>query len=115
MESAVCSPSVREAAPSPAATFHIALIGTGKMGLPIATHLQRGGYRVLVFDASKERLALAHARGLTVADTLDQAVEAAEVIMSSLPNDAAFEAVMVSRSSPDAVETTRTVSPVNLG
>ncbi|WP_116139261.1 NAD(P)-dependent oxidoreductase [Trinickia diaoshuihuensis] len=93
MESAVCSPPVREAALSPSATFHIGLIGTGKMGLPIAKHLQRGGYRVTVFDTSKERLALARTHGLQAGDTLDQAVESAQVIISSLPNDGAFEAV----------------------
>lgn len=93
MESTVCSPRSRKAAPSPSATFHIAVIGIGKMGLPIATHLQRGGYRVIAFDTSEERVALARTHGLATAHGLAQAVASAQIIISSLPNDAAFESV----------------------
>lgn len=75
------------------AALRIALIGAGKMGLPIANHLLRGGHRVIVFDASENRLALARTHGLQVAGRLDQAVESAQIIISALPHDAAFEAV----------------------
>lgn len=68
-------------------------IGVGKMGLPMATHLAAGGHSVTVSDPSQERLQLARAQGLPVADGVDAALAAAEVVFSSLPHDAALLAV----------------------
>jgi 3-hydroxyisobutyrate dehydrogenase len=66
----------------------IHFIGAGKMGLPMATHLQAGGHALTVSDASAERCALAAQQGLAVAPEPAAAIAAAEVIFSSLPNDA---------------------------
>jgi len=65
------------------------VIGVGKMGLPMARHLQAADHAVTVEDPSAERTALAREAGLAVADGLP----AAEVIVSSLPHDAALLAV----------------------
>jgi 3-hydroxyisobutyrate dehydrogenase len=67
------------------------VLGVGKMGLPMATHLHAAGHAVSVSDPSEERLALARSAGLTVADA--GALAQAEYLMSSLPNDAALLAV----------------------
>lgn len=67
----------------------IHFIGVGKMGLPMARHLLAAGHSLTVEDPSDERLALARAAGLTVADGLAQA----ELIVSSLPHDGALLAV----------------------
>lgn len=71
----------------------IGFVGVGKIGLPMATHLHRHGHRVAAFDASVERASLARAAGMPVKDSLDAVVDAADVLITSLPNDAAFEAV----------------------
>jgi len=68
-------------------------LGIGKMGLPMAGHLHAAGHRVVVHDPSPERLALAKARGLTVAAGLPAALADAELVFSSLPDDAALAAV----------------------
>ncbi len=67
----------------------IHFVGVGKMGLPMARHLLAAGYAVTVEDPAAERLALAREAGLNVADGLADA----EVIVSSLPHDAALLAV----------------------
>jgi 3-hydroxyisobutyrate dehydrogenase len=69
-------------------------LGVGKMGLPMAVHLHAAGHAVSVSDPSAERLQLASAQGLRVATVVPQALAAAEVIFSSLPNDAALLAVI---------------------
>ena len=71
----------------------VAVIGVGKMGLPMAQHLQDAGHAVLVHDSSAAARAQAQAAGLRVAGGLPQALEGAEVVFSSLPHDAALLAV----------------------
>jgi 3-hydroxyisobutyrate dehydrogenase-like beta-hydroxyacid dehydrogenase len=68
-------------------------IGVGKMGLPMAAHLKAAGHAISVSDASPERLQLAYAQGLAVADDLaavSAELAAADFIFSSLPHDAAL-------------------------
>ncbi|RFU44758.1 NAD(P)-dependent oxidoreductase [Paraburkholderia sp. DHOC27] len=73
--------------------FDIGFVGVGKLGLPMAEHLHRHGHRVSAFDASSERAALARAAGLPVLDTLEAVTDTAAILITSLPHDAAFEAV----------------------
>ncbi len=68
-------------------------VGVGKMGLPMALHLQAAGCAVTVFDPVDQRRAMAAAAGLAVADTLDLALQAAPLVISSLPDDQALLAV----------------------
>jgi 3-hydroxyisobutyrate dehydrogenase-like beta-hydroxyacid dehydrogenase len=69
-------------------------IGVGKMGLPMAAHLAAGGHSVTVSDIDGQRLKLAQAQGLSVAVDMRPALAAAEVVFSSLPNDAALRDVV---------------------
>lgn len=69
------------------------VIGVGKMGLPMARHLAAAGHSVTVSDPSLERCQLARAHGLEVSTSPAAALAAAEVVLSSLPNDAALLAV----------------------
>jgi len=69
------------------------VIGVGKMGLPMARHLAAAGHSVTVSDPSMERCQLARAQGLDVSTSPAAAMAAAEVVLSSLPNDAALLAV----------------------
>jgi 3-hydroxyisobutyrate dehydrogenase-like beta-hydroxyacid dehydrogenase len=68
-------------------------VGIGKMGLPMARHLAAAGHSVSVSDPSAERCQLAGAQGLAVSTSPAAALAAAEVVLSSLPHDAALLAV----------------------
>jgi 3-hydroxyisobutyrate dehydrogenase-like beta-hydroxyacid dehydrogenase len=70
-------------------TIHF--IGVGKMGLPMASHLQAAGHTVTVSDPDPARLALAADRGLA-SGTMEE-LAGAEVVMSSLPHDQALRSV----------------------
>ena len=61
------------------------------MGLPMACHLRQAGHEVRVSDPDPQRLALARSAGLDVADAAD--VVRAGFVVSSLPDDAALQAV----------------------
>lgn len=69
----------------------IHFFGMGKMGLPMATHLKAAGHALTVSDPSAERLALASAADLAVAEP--GSMSWAQFVMSSLPDDAALLAV----------------------
>ena len=69
--------------------MNIHVIGVGKMGLPMACHFLAARHGVSVSDADPQRLALATAKGLTVAADAN-AMAAADIIFSSLPHDAAL-------------------------
>ena len=74
--------------------MNIHFIGIGKMGLPMACHFLAAGHVVSVSDTDPQRLALATAKGLTVA--VDAKVMATvDIIFSSLPHDVALLAVAV--------------------
>ncbi|MBA4266975.1 MAG: NAD(P)-dependent oxidoreductase [Comamonadaceae bacterium] len=91
--------------------MNLHFIGVGKMGLPMARHLLAAGHAVSVEDPSAERLDLARAAGLSVADGL----ATAEVIVSSLPHDPALLTVgerVAKHATPGSVWIdTSTVSP----
>ncbi len=72
----------------------IAVIGVGRMGGPMAGHLQRAGFTVCGYDtASAQRASLAE-RGLRVAESLAQAIQGADLIITMLPsNDVLLEVV----------------------
>lgn len=80
------------------AVVHVA--GIGKMGLPMAGHLHAAGHAVTVSDPGDERLQLARRQGLAVADDAAVAIGRADVVLSSLPDDAALRqvAAQVARS-----------------
>ncbi len=72
--------------------MNIHFIGIGKMGLPMACHFLAAGHAVRVSDADPQRLALATAKGLTVAVEA-KAMATADIIFSSLPHDVALRDV----------------------
>ncbi len=73
------------------AVLHVA--GVGKMGLPMAVHLHAAGHAVTVSDPDKGCLQLARGQGLKVAADAGGAMAAGDIIVSSLPNDAALRQV----------------------
>ena len=79
----------------------IGIIGIGKMGWPLARHLQAAGHRVMVADTDPQRLQEARMHGFDVAQIAALAGQA-EIVLSSLPDDAALDAVsqQVCRAAP---------------
>ena len=75
--------------------MNIHVCGVGKMGLPMAIHLAAAGHALTVSDPCEERRELAAAQGLRVTPDDAAAISAAQVVFSSLPNDAALLAVGV--------------------
>lgn len=73
----------------------IAWIGIGKMGLPIAGRIAGAGYRVIAFDASAERLAMARQAGLKPASSVTEAVAGQAVVFTSLSDDLALRAAVL--------------------
>lgn len=74
---------------SKATTMRIHFIGVGKMGLPMARHLQGQGHDITVTDLSAERLQQASLAGLRTA-TLTAADHDVTLVISSLPHDDAL-------------------------
>lgn len=70
--------------------MHIAWIGVGRMGLPMAGFLVAAGYRVTAYDPVAAQVAAIVAQGGVAAGSAPDAARDAEVVFSSLPDDRAF-------------------------
>ncbi|MEN0015066.1 MAG: 3-hydroxyisobutyrate dehydrogenase [Solirubrobacteraceae bacterium] len=64
----------------------VGFIGLGHMGGPMAVNLAKAGYTVRGFDLVPELLAEAQAGGVTPVGSVAEAVDGAEVVITSLPN-----------------------------
>jgi 3-hydroxyisobutyrate dehydrogenase-like beta-hydroxyacid dehydrogenase len=74
-------------------SLRVAVIGTGRMGAAMAVRLAGAGHDVTVFNRTRSRAdALAAAHGVQVATTAREAVQAADVVVVSLADDAAVRA-----------------------
>jgi 3-hydroxyisobutyrate dehydrogenase-like beta-hydroxyacid dehydrogenase len=69
------------------------LIGLGNMGTAIAERLLDGGYDLLVYNRTPGRADPLAARGAAVADTPADLAERVDVVLTSLADDDALEAV----------------------
>lgn len=70
--------------------MRIGFAGLGKMGAPMAARLQEAGHPPLVWNRTRAR---AEATGLAIADTPRALAEGSDLILTSLFDDAAVEAV----------------------
>jgi 3-hydroxyisobutyrate dehydrogenase-like beta-hydroxyacid dehydrogenase len=71
----------------------VAVVGTGRMGAAMAGTLRRAGVEVVVCNRTRPKAdAVAEATGAAVAATAREAAAAAEVVLSSLADDAAVGA-----------------------
>lgn len=64
---------------------HIAFIGVGNMGNPMAGNLVKAGHNVWAFDLNADLLAKAVAAGATAAASAAEAVRGAEIVITMLP------------------------------
>lgn len=64
---------------------HIAFLGLGHMGGPMAAKLVKAGYTLSAFDLSDEACARARAQGLAIAASAAAAIDGAQLVISMLP------------------------------
>jgi 3-hydroxyisobutyrate dehydrogenase-like beta-hydroxyacid dehydrogenase len=76
----------------------VAFLGLGKMGLAMATNLQRAGYPLTVWNRSAAKAEPLRAAGASLAESPAAAARAADIVISSLADDASLAAVV---SGPD--------------
>jgi 3-hydroxyisobutyrate dehydrogenase-like beta-hydroxyacid dehydrogenase len=72
----------------------IAFLGLGKMGLAMAANLQRAGYPLVVWNRSAEKAGPLLAAGASLAESPAAAARAADIVISSLADDASLRAVV---------------------
>lgn len=78
---------------SPPAT--VGFVGLGNMGQPMATNLAKAGYRVVGFDLDRERVGqLVNGAGAEAAENLQSLGEAADVVITMLPEGRVVRAVL---------------------
>lgn len=69
------------------------MIGLGNMGTAVAERVLDAGYPLTVYNRSRQKAEAIGARGAVVADTARDLAEQVDVVLTSLANDEAFEAV----------------------
>jgi 3-hydroxyisobutyrate dehydrogenase-like beta-hydroxyacid dehydrogenase len=93
----------------------VGLIGLGNMGTAIAERVLDAGYQLVVYNRSPRKADALAARGAGVAESPSALAEQVDVVLTSLPNDEAFEEVakrIVAAARPGTVfADTSTVSP----
>lgn len=72
---------------------HVAFIGLGNMGGPMALNLVNKGFKVSAFDLSADALAKLTNAGARAASSASDAIEGAEVVISMLPAGKHVEAL----------------------
>ena len=89
----------------------IAWLGLGLIGLPVASRLAAAGWKVSGFDVNAERLRLAAERGIAAAPSAAAALEGAQLVFTSMPNEAVFVQVLSGLRTRATVIDTSTVGP----
>src|SRR5580704_7584430 len=75
--------------------MRIGFVGVGTMGTPIAGCLIRAGHSLSVYDRRPEAAAALCAQDAVQADSASAAAHNADVVFTSLPGPAEFEAAML--------------------
>ena len=95
--------------------MRLGFVGLGKMGQPMAGHLLKAGHSVAACDLTPALVQAIVARGASAASTPAEVASRAEIVFSSLPDDAALRKVadgVLAGGRPGAVFVdTSTVSP----
>ncbi len=71
----------------------VGFIGLGNMGGPVAGHIQRAGFSMVVCDLREAATHPFHQRGATVVDSIAELAGQSDVIVTALPMPADVEAV----------------------
>ena len=71
-------------------------IGVGNMGLPMATNVMRAGYEVVAFDIASKSLLQIEKKGAERGRSVGEVSSGAEIVFSSIPDDAALRQIALS-------------------
>src|SRR5882672_11389925 len=74
----------------------LGFIGMGGMGSRMAARLLAAGYAVTIYNRHRERTALLEKQGARVAPEIYELAAHADIVLSSLADDAAVEELMLS-------------------
>ncbi|MFC4350037.1 NAD(P)-dependent oxidoreductase [Fodinicurvata halophila] len=77
---------------------NVALLGTGIMGYPMARNLVRAGFQVTVWNRSREKAAPLTEEGARLAETAEEAVADAQVVITMLENGPVVTEVLLVRN-----------------
>ena len=77
--------------------MQVGFIGLGIMGASMASNLQKAGYKLVVHDLQRQNAGAHIAAGAQWAATPKAVAEACEVVFTSLPGPAEFEAVALAK------------------
>src|SRR5258706_9024440 len=72
----------------------VGFIGLGGMGSRMSRRLLSAGYELTVYNRNRERTRLLEQSGAKVADTPRELAAGADIVLSSVADDAAVESVM---------------------
>ena len=75
-------------------TKKIGFIGIGLMGLPMSKNIAKAGYNLTVFNRSKNKAEPLKEFGAKISNTLKDAVDGSEIVITMLTDDTAVDAVM---------------------
>ncbi len=75
-------------------TKKIGFIGIGLMGLPMSKNLVKAGYNLTVFNRSKNKAELLKEFGAKISNTLKDAVDGIDIVITMLTDDTAVDEVM---------------------
>ena len=74
--------------------MEIGFIGLGTMGLPMAHHLLKNGYELIVYNRTKEKMILKE-EGAMIANSPKEVALKSEVVFTMLTADVAVEEVIL--------------------
>ena len=75
-------------------TNKIGFIGIGLMGLPMSKNLVKAGYNLTVFNRSKNKAEPLKEFGAKISNTLKDAVDGSDIVITMLTDDTAVDEVM---------------------
>ncbi len=84
----------------------VAILGTGLMGGPMALQLQKGGFEVIAWNRSPEKLAPLQSVGIETVATAGEAIAAAPIAITMLSDAAAIRSAVLSDSSEASLSET---------
>ncbi|MCV0441459.1 MAG: NAD(P)-dependent oxidoreductase [Hydrogenophaga sp.] len=83
--------------------MHVAVLGIGMMGFPMARRLCEAGCQVSVWNRSRSKAERLQPLGATVADTPAQAVASADVVITLLEHGGVVEDVLFQQGTTDGL------------
>ena len=88
---------------APTALPSVAVLGIGRMGLPMASRLCQAGFTVHAWNRSRAKAQPLAALGATVHDQVSDAVRQADIVISLLENGPVVEAVLFDQGAAQAM------------